>query len=157
LSIADEVFPAGVLDMERLNDLLGKADIEYKDAQDRQADFHAFRRTYCTLLHRWGLPEAAIMQLMRVSDRRLIDKNYLEAGIVLVPCEPWRVPWLLRRSQGRSLATDSAGHGMASPGTGDGVDNRIKPSINPGDCHGTAWMVAAGLGQDQNWGTRIRS
>lgn len=60
--------------------LLQAAEVAYIDAQARQADFHALRHTFNTNLARGGVGEAAHKRLMRVTDRRLIDKTYMDAA-----------------------------------------------------------------------------
>ena len=50
---------------------LDTANIPYLDEDGRQADFHALRHTFATMLHAGGANQAVTMQAMRHSDPRL--------------------------------------------------------------------------------------
>lgn len=69
-----------VPDYRTFRRLLKAAKVDRLDKLKRKVDFHALRKTYNTNLHRAGVSEAVHMQLMRVTDRRLIDKTYLDAS-----------------------------------------------------------------------------
>ena len=49
------------------------AGIATLDAAGRKACFHSLRKTYNTMLQRQGRQVFEVMQLMRVSDRKLVD------------------------------------------------------------------------------------
>ena len=68
--------------IERLRRDLKKAGIPYRDAQDRVADFHSLRKTFCTNLARHGVPSRVAMMLMRHSDRRLTDQIYTDENLL---------------------------------------------------------------------------
>ena len=73
--------------------LLAEAGIaDEPDAHGRRLHFHSFRKTFNTQMQRWNLPEAIIMQCLRVTDRKLIDRTYLDTD-ALKPVEMCVVPW----------------------------------------------------------------
>jgi len=156
-SAADKVFPGGILEIERFKDLLDSAGIPYRDAQGRRFDFHALRRTFCTLLHRWNLPEASIMHFMRVGERRLIDKTYLDTGLLLQAVPTWVVPWSLPRSQGRSQTLDASALGLSRPVGASQFMGDENHSAGENENHVPASVVAASHSESGNWGTRIRT
>ena len=59
---------------------LEAAGIPFLDAQGRRADFHAFRHTFCTRLHRHGIPQRLAQELMRHSDPRLTAMQYTDTS-----------------------------------------------------------------------------
>jgi integrase len=59
---------------------LKRAGIPYRDAEGRQADFHALRYTFCTFLARANVPIRTAMELMRHKDPRLTLQIYTDAG-----------------------------------------------------------------------------
>ena len=92
------------------NEHFEAAGIVKLDPAGRKACFHSFRKTFNTVLQRQDLPIFEIMQLMRVSDRKLVDQTYCD-GRILVPGEKNHDGggWLAYpRSHGRShgLVTD---------------------------------------------------
>jgi excisionase family DNA binding protein len=58
---------------------LRKAGVE-RVTRDGRVDFHAFRHTYCTNLHRAGVPLHLAQRLMRHSDVRLTTQVYSDEG-----------------------------------------------------------------------------
>ena len=73
------------------------------DERGRQSDFHARRLTYCTMLHRQGVPLRQAMALMRHPDARLTTQVYTDQGMLDVGSEVGKLPWVGRK------AGDSAG------------------------------------------------
>jgi integrase len=75
----DPVFPDGVPPIELWKEDLTKAQIPYKDAMGRQADFHGgTRKTLCTRMHRNGVAPALAMRIMRHTDIRLTMVDYTD-------------------------------------------------------------------------------
>jgi integrase len=59
---------------------LKAAGITKKDTLGRVVDFHSFRHTFCTYLHRAGVPLREAMELMRHSDVRLTMGIYADSS-----------------------------------------------------------------------------
>lgn len=55
---------------------LERAGIDYRDAAGHVLDFHALRATYCTFLALAGVGELAAMEMMGVSDSKLVSQVY---------------------------------------------------------------------------------
>ena len=69
----------------RMRDLkpdLDRAKIPYKDANGRQADFHALRMTFATMLAKSGAAPRTAMELMRHTDLRLTMNVYTDPSIL---------------------------------------------------------------------------
>ena len=60
---------------------LTAAGIPKVDSQGRVADFHSLRHTFCTILHRAGVPQREAMELMRHNDPRLTATTYADASL----------------------------------------------------------------------------
>jgi len=63
---------------------LKAADIPYKDEKGRQADFHALRHTFATMLHANGANQAVAMKAMRHSDPKLTAVTYNDSDLLPV-------------------------------------------------------------------------
>jgi integrase len=61
---------------------LKAAKISKVDTQGRVVDFHSLRHTFCTNLHRVGVPQREAMELMRHSDPRLTASTYTDASLL---------------------------------------------------------------------------
>lgn len=70
------VFRGRTAAMARLKLDLQSAGIEYLDAEGRQADFHAFRKTFHTNLRRVGVGVEDRKRLMRVTAAKLVEDVY---------------------------------------------------------------------------------
>ncbi len=77
----DLVFPGILPRSDDFKALLGKADITKMDSQGRVVDFHSLRHTFCTNLHRAGVPQREAMELMRHNDPRLTANTYADASL----------------------------------------------------------------------------
>ncbi|MCX5655071.1 MAG: tyrosine-type recombinase/integrase [Planctomycetota bacterium] len=69
----------------RMRDLmhdLERAEIDYKDADGRQADFHSLRMTFGTMLAKNGVAPRTAMELMRHTDLRLMMNVYTDPSIL---------------------------------------------------------------------------
>ena len=60
---------------------LKAAGIPKVDSQGRVVDFHSLRHTFCTILHRAGVPQREAMELMRHNDPRLTATTYADASL----------------------------------------------------------------------------
>ena len=82
LKPTDKVFAPlfGERDQFKLD--LEAADVARHDAENRVADFHSLRHTFCTNLQRLGTPQRTLMHLMRHSDRRLSDHIYTDTTLL---------------------------------------------------------------------------
>jgi integrase len=78
------VFREGVPSMPVYRKDLEAAEIDYKDAEGRYADFHALRKTFGTLLTLHSRSERTVMELMRHSDMKLTAKVYTDANMLPV-------------------------------------------------------------------------
>jgi len=77
----DLVFPGMMPHSVAFNALLKKAEITKVDSQGRVVDFHSLRHTFCTNLHRAGVPQREAMELMRHNDPRLTANTYADASL----------------------------------------------------------------------------
>jgi integrase len=59
---------------------LATAGILFEDTLGRRVDFHALRKTFCTKLHRNGVPMRVAQELMRHSDPRLTGEVYTDTS-----------------------------------------------------------------------------
>jgi integrase len=69
------------------------AAITKKDSMGRVADFHSFRHTFCTYLHRVGVPLREGMELMRHSDVRLTMNIYTDSSLFALRPAVEKLPW----------------------------------------------------------------
>src|SRR5690606_34812620 len=65
-------------EMETYKADLHRAEVAYVDRAGRRADFHALRKTFCTNLHRGGVPPRVAMAWMRHSDMKLTMRTYTD-------------------------------------------------------------------------------
>lgn len=86
------------------NRLLRKAGIAKRDETGRQVDFHALRRTFCTLLGR-KLPIQIVSRLMRHTDIRTTVRLYLDLGIGDMADEIDGLPRFLGATAGAKAAS----------------------------------------------------
>ena len=78
----DLVFKGLVPRSKVFNAHLKAAKISRVDTQGRVVDFHSLRHTFCTNLHRAGVPQREAMELMRHSDPRLTAGTYTDASLL---------------------------------------------------------------------------
>ena len=72
---------------------LKAAGIAKKDSQGRVVDFHSFRHTFCTYLHRAGVPMREAMELMRHSEARLTMSIYADSSLFALRPAVEKLPW----------------------------------------------------------------
>ncbi|MGB7748682.1 MAG: site-specific integrase [Verrucomicrobiia bacterium] len=131
--------------IERFKRDMAKANIPYRDALGRYADFHALRKTFGTNLAKAGVPRRAAMSLMRHSDGKLTDKIYTDVNLLGIETGIELLPSLLApASPIASLKMFAAGHNLTSGGTmGSGVE--MKPSVvSIGESHNVTPLVTSG-------------
>ena len=92
-SPGDLVFGKLVPRSELFSEHLKAAGIVKKDSQGRVVDFHSFRHTFCTYLHRAGVPLREAMELMRHSDARLTMKIYTDTALFALRPAVEKLPW----------------------------------------------------------------
>jgi hypothetical protein len=90
----DFVFVGIIPRSEKFNVLLKKARIDKVDKQGRFVDFHSLRHTFCTNLHRVGVPQREAMELMRHNDPRLTANTYSDASLFALRGAVERLPWV---------------------------------------------------------------
>ncbi len=88
---------------------LKAAGIVYRDQKGRQADFHALRHTFATLLHANGANQAIAMQAMRHSDPRLTAVTYNDATLLPVSDAISELPSLEDKSNYTHIRTHVLG------------------------------------------------
>lgn len=79
---ADKVFAAIFRKRGQFKLDVEAAGVARHDAENRVADFHSLRHTFCTNLQRLGTPQRVLMHLMRHSDRRLSDHLYTDTSLL---------------------------------------------------------------------------
>ena len=89
----DLVFPGMMPHSVAFNSLLKRAGIAKTDSQGRVADFHSLRHTFCTSLHRAGVPQREAMELMRHNDPRLTANTYADASLFSLRSAVEKLPW----------------------------------------------------------------
>jgi integrase len=77
---AGQVFHYRVPMMARFRADLEAAGIPFKDSLGRRVDFYALRKTFCTVMHRKGVPIRVAQELMRHSDPRLTGEVYTDTS-----------------------------------------------------------------------------
>ena len=82
VSAGDLVFKGLVPRSELFQAHLEAAKIVKVDSQGRVVDFHSLRHTFCTNLHRAGVPQREAMELMRHNDPRLTASTYTDTSLL---------------------------------------------------------------------------
>ena len=108
----DLVFAGMVPRSEAFNLLLKKGAIAKVDSQGRVVDFHSLRHTFCTNLHRAGVPQREAMELMRHNDPRLTANTYADASLFSLRSAVDKLPWngLEDDAQGDAQRNGFGGH-----------------------------------------------
>jgi len=133
---------------------LKSAGIAKKDSQCRVVDFHSFRHTFCTNLHRAGVPLREAMELMCHSDVKLTMKIYADTSLFALKPAVEKLPW-------NYLANDAPKPGASGllpslPVTVDNGSESDKTVVNTSEnsqvvmlCHAGAksveWCAVQGL------------
>ena len=161
---------------------LKAAKIPYKDESGRQADFHALRMTYGTILAKSGVNVRTAMELMRHTDIRLTTKVYTDPTLLNTASAVQSLPRLGKGKDAiKQKATGTDGKvflssGLSSQRTlnetgsprlspvmgveqeGDGSRKSLKNGTLSNDCHHkNIGCHRTGDNDSKNWGTRIRT
>jgi integrase len=88
------VFPKGIPRVPTLKRDLKAAGIDYKDALDRQADFHALRQTLGTNLGKSGVSPWIGKDILRHSDVRLTTQTYTDPSQMPTREAINNLPWV---------------------------------------------------------------
>ncbi len=146
-SAADLVFKKSVPRSKLFNSHLKAANIAKKDTQGRVVDFHALRHTFCTNLHRAGVPQREAMELMRHNDPRLTATTYTDASLLSLQSAVQKLGFAA--SQGASQKLGAAGHLVAQsvaklvkPNGNKTVDNKGEKSLS-----GAASRILSKIGE----------
>ena len=102
--------------MEKLKKDWEKANIPYKDAQGRIANFHCLRRTLCTMLHNAGVPQRVAQEIMRHSDPRLTAMVYTDSSCLDIKKALDSLPDLSSSVDETEGAAHIEAHGIALEG-----------------------------------------
>ena len=78
---------------EAFKAMLDKAGIAKLDSQGRVVDFHSLRHTFCTNLHKAGVPQREAMELMRHNDPRLTASTYADASLFALRSAVEKLSW----------------------------------------------------------------
>jgi hypothetical protein len=148
----DLVLPGMVPRSEAFNLLLGKAGIAKVDSQGRSVDFHSLRRTFCTSLHRAGVPQREAMELMRHNDPRLTANTYADASLFSLRSAVEKLLWDRGDDDAQRDAqrNDFKGHLPSSAVT---VEDRLESGKSPVEMGLKSLSVAGcpGMAKTGDW------
>ncbi|MGD1088742.1 MAG: site-specific integrase [Verrucomicrobiota bacterium] len=130
---------------------LKAAGISKKDSQGRVVDFHSFRHTFCTYLHRAGVPLREAMELMRHSDVRLTMSVYADSSLFALRPAVEKLPWNYLDDDAQIDAQSLGASGLlpSLPVTVGEGSECVKTTVNTGEksLHGT--LCHAGAESDE--------
>jgi integrase len=150
----------GIPSMFVFQGLLKKARIAYKDAQGRQADFHALRRSLNTHLAQNSVDPHIRKEIMRHSELRLTLDVYTDKGMLPVAAAIEKLPTFLEsgmNSHPCALTPDFSGQALASPGTGTSKQEILQRPEDECSRHALALTGASGLSDESGSRGRIRT
>jgi integrase len=107
-----KVFPKGIPRVPTLKRDLKAAGIDYKDALDRQVDFHALRQTLGTNLGKSGVSPWIGKDILRHSDVRLTTQTYTDASQMPTREAINKLPWITH-THIRTQISDSDGQKLS--------------------------------------------
>jgi hypothetical protein len=139
--------------------LLKKASIEYKDAQGRQADFHALRRSLNTHLAQNSVDPHIRKEIMRHSELRLTLDVYTDKGMLLVAAAIEKLPIFLEsgpNAQIDSLNPDFSGHDQSSAGKDNAERKFLQDAQNESSRRDLALSGTSGQNTEKHSRGRIR-
>ena len=127
---------------------LKAAGIAKRDSQGRVVDFHSFRHTFCTFLHRAGVPMREAMELMRHNDARLTMSIYADSSLFALRPAVEKLPWnyLQHDAQIHAQSLVTGGLLPSLPVTGVTGGETEKTLINT---RGKSLVCLAGHGESQ--------
>ena len=114
---------------------LEAAGIPKTDSQGRVVDFHSLRHTFCTNLHRAGVPQREAMELMRHNDPRLTANTYADASLFSLRAAVAKLSFPATKNDAQGDAQSSVPGGLlpSLPVTvGEGSKNEKTP-VDKGD------------------------
>jgi len=138
---------------------LQAAGIVKKDSQGRVVDFHSFRHTFCTYLHRAGVPLREAMELMRHSDARLTMSIYADSSLFALRPAVEKLPWNYAQADAQIDAQKPGADGLLpslAVTVDAGAESELQPmemdlkSLSVTVCHGPAEMGKWSERQDSN-------
>ena len=120
---------------------LKAAKIAKVDSQGRVVDFHSLRHTFCTNLHRAGVPQREAMELMRHNDPRLTATTYTDTSLLSLRSAVQQIAF--SPSLIASLFSGVEGQSLTLPGNGSAKANSSKTIENKGgkSLPDAAWRV----------------
>jgi hypothetical protein len=92
--------------------------------------FHSFRHTFCTYLHRAGVPLREAMELMRHSDVRLTMSIYADSSLFTLRPAVEKLPWKCSQHDAQRDAQESGADGLL-PSSAVTVDDGTKSEKAP--------------------------
>jgi len=116
--------------LQVISEPLQAANISKKDSQARVVDFHSLRHTFCTNLHRAGVPQREAMELMRHNDPRLTVSTYTDTSLPALRDAVQKLT--ISPSQIASQILGAAGHSPSSPDAMNGHAKGGKTIENKG-------------------------
>ncbi len=148
----DLVFGKLVPRSSLFNEYLKAAGIAKRDSQGRVVDFHSFRHTFCTYLHRAGVPLREAMELMRHSDVRLTMSIYADTSLFALRPAVERLPWNCSQDDAQRDAQKLGPEGLlpSSAVTVDEGKKSEKEAINAG-LKSLSVMVCHGEPKSEKW------
>lgn len=93
-----------------------RARIPWRDDRNRLASFHCLRKTFCTYLALADVPLRVAMDMMRVTDARLLTDTYTDARLFNTSAAAERLPRLVCSEEGEENRTDDKAKGEAAAG-----------------------------------------
>lgn len=121
--------PGSIPSMWIFKRLLERAGIAYKDAQGRQADFHALRRSLNTHLAEQGIDPHTRKEIMRHSDLRLTLDVYTDGAMLPVAAAIEKLP-VFANAQINAHNSGAAGHQQTLADTEIAVGNETQAPVN---------------------------
>ena len=137
----DLVFKGLVPRSKTFNGHLKTAKIAKFDSQGRVVDFHSLRHTFCTNLHRAGVPQREAMELMRHNDPRLTATTYTDASLLSLRSAVQKLGFPASQIASQKLGAE--GQSLTQPGNSFAKANSSKTIENKGEksLSGAAWRV----------------
>jgi integrase len=142
---SDLVFKGIMPRSELFNEHLKTAKITKVDAEGRVVDFHSLRHTFCTNLHRAGVPQREAMELMRHNDPRLTAKTYTDTSLLALRTAVEKIGG--PASQLASQKLGAASQSVSSPVIVQASEKSNKAPSNTGSLSlaDMAWRVLTGI------------
>jgi len=139
----DLVFKGLVPRPKQFNRHLEAAKISKADSQGRVVDFHSLRHTFCTNLHRAGVPQREAMELMRHNDPRLTAIIYTDTSLLSLQSAVQKLGFSASQIASQKLGAE--GQSLSQPVTGSASSNNGETIENKGgkSLSDAAWRVLA--------------